>query len=86
MGGIILKWGTGTSTGGSSGNTITFVTPFPNNCFVVQANSTDTGTATTAYTMVYARSFAAANFNLLTVNRTTLTAVSSNYSYIAIGN
>lgn len=82
LGGIIIKWGSGFS----GAATISFTTPFPNNCFVVLAMSADTGTAGTANTYVYARNWNVTGFSLLPVLRTSLSAASSNYAYIAIGN
>lgn len=86
LGGIILKWGSGSNAQNATGNNIGFASAFPNSCFVVIAVSTDGGNDNAANTYVYPRSFSASGFNLLSTKRTSLSGVTSNYAYIAIGN
>lgn len=76
LGGLIIKWGTGNALQG--GQLITFTSAFPNNCFVVVANSVDASLSSAiAVTNLTTSSFKA--------NRTSGSgAVGMNY--IAIGN
>lgn len=88
LGGIIIKWGSGSMTSGASGTDVNFISPFPNNLFAILAWSNDGGTQSTANTAVYGRKQGAAldRFNLLTTLRTSTGSASASYTYIAIGN
>lgn len=90
LGGIVLKWGSGSLSFpfSSSGTTISFVSAFPNACFAVLAVSNDAGSGSSANTICYARNWNASNFNLLGTLRTTTGQPGSGtiaYSYLAIG-
>lgn len=84
MGGMIIKWGSATSNGGP--NAVTFASAFPNNCFSVIAQPINAGAATIANDYVYVSGQSTAGFNATGSRRTTLTAASVNFFYIAIGN
>lgn len=91
LGGLIVKWGSGTLSApySSTGTSISFTSAFPNNCFAVLAQTQDGGSGTTANTFAYARTFSASAFNLLITFRTSTGQPGSgsvNYTYIAIGN
>lgn len=76
LGGLIIKWGTGSAN--NPGLTIGFVSAFPNNCFVVVANSVDPALSSgIAVTNLAAGSFKA--------NRTSGSG-NVGINYIAIGN
>jgi hypothetical protein len=74
LGGIIIKWG----FGASSGTPTSFITPFPNNCWNVQI----TGTST-----LYTGGFTATSLGTssFTSTRTSGTGATGFY-YLAIGN
>lgn len=76
LGGLIIKWGVATAIAG--GQVVTFVSPFPNNCFVVVATSIDPALSSgIASTNITTSSFKA--------NRTSGSGVVG-INYIAIGN
>jgi hypothetical protein len=66
-GGLILKWGTSAAlSGGNTGNvSVSFGTPFPNNCFNVQATPDNIGSSSGwAVVTLYAISASASGFTL----------------------
>lgn len=90
LGGMILKWGVVTVSApfNVNGITVTFASPFNNNCFFVSATIADGGTGTTANSMAYARAQTLTDFNLLITLRTSLNVPPSGSlfaTYFAIG-
>lgn len=81
-GGLIVKLGTAGPFGlDTSGNTVTFPSAFPNNCFGVWANPvTDNGVGAGANYSANAHTFTAASFK---INNDSL---SSSFNWIALGN
>jgi hypothetical protein len=73
--GLMLQWGHATVFGGGGATTVTFPSPFPNQCFNVQATVIANPSSGLAYT-VHVASVAKNNF-LLSGNRTDGTAVSA---------
>lgn len=76
LGGIILKWGSGTAT--ASGNINAFPVAFPHNCFAVVATSVDPALSSA----IVANTYTASSFKAFR------TSGSGNvgFTYIAIGN
>lgn len=83
LGGIILKWGTATVSGGPTA--VDFSSAFPNACQAVVATAVNSGTNANNY--VYVSNFTTMGFNATGVLRTaTNQATSTPFYYIAIGN
>jgi hypothetical protein len=84
FGGLILKWGSATITGGPSA--VTFASAFPNNCYTVIAQPVNAGAPTVANDYVYVSSPSTAGFNATATRRITLASNTVTFYYIAIGN